>query len=70
MGGRGVGCACRIDSCPLTRVNYCYFLICIQQDATLHSFFYLEQFPDKINRATLHLVGRILEYYDARTRER
>ena len=46
----------------------------------LHSLFYLEtalhdssveQFPDKINCVTLHLVGYILEYYyDARTHER
>jgi len=45
----------------------------IQQDAALHSLFYLEtalhhhpkhveQFPDKINCVTLHLVGYILEY--------
>ena len=32
---------------------------------------HVEQFPDKINCVTLHLVGYILEYYyDARTRER
>jgi len=32
---------------------------------------YVEQFPDKINGVTLHLVGYILEYYyDARTHER
>jgi len=31
----------------------------------------VEQFPDKINCVTLHLVGYILEYYyDARTHER
>jgi len=52
--------------------------IYIQQDATLHSLFisancstrfgyylhpqYVEQFPDKINCVTLHLVGYILEY--------
>jgi len=30
----------------------------------------VEQFPDKINCVTLHLVGYILEYsYDARTHE-
>jgi hypothetical protein len=47
----------------------------MQQDATLHSLFYLEtalhvsggattqkQFPDKINCVMLHLVGYILEY--------
>jgi hypothetical protein len=29
---------------------------------------YVEQFPDKIKRVTLHLVEHILEYsYDART---
>ena len=59
----------------------------IQQDATLHSLFisgncficfgwylhpkHVEQFPDKINCVTLHLVGYIVEYsYDARTHER
>jgi hypothetical protein len=75
----------------------------VQQDATLHSLFYLEiipiketlmitksvplkhkdaqvtkqivtlleQFSDKINCVTLHLVGHILEYsYDARTHKR
>jgi len=32
---------------------------------------YVEQFPDKLNCVTLHLVGYILEYsYDARTHER
>ena len=32
---------------------------------------HVEQFPDKINCVTLHLVGYILEYsYDARTHER
>jgi len=32
---------------------------------------YVEQFPDKINCVTLHLVGHILEYsYDVRTHER
>ena len=31
---------------------------------------HVEQFPDKINCVTLHLVGYILEYsYDARTHE-
>jgi hypothetical protein len=31
---------------------------------------YVEQFPDKINCVTLHLVGYILEYhYDAKTCE-
>jgi hypothetical protein len=64
--------------------------IYIQQDAMLHSLFYLEntvvctlddgwryhprhveQFSDKINCVTLHLVGYILEYsYDAQTHER
>ena len=77
-----------------------YSNIYIQQDATLHSLFYLEtalhfsggavdtvvcapddgwwyhpkhveQFPDKINCVTLHLVGYVLEYnYGARTHER
>jgi hypothetical protein len=32
---------------------------------------HVEQFPDKINCVTLHLVGYILEYfYDAQTYER
>jgi hypothetical protein len=32
---------------------------------------HVEQFPDKINCVTFHLVGYILEYYyDARTHER
>jgi len=31
---------------------------------------HVQQFPDKINCVTLHLVGYILEYYyDARTHE-
>ena len=62
-----------------------FILIYIQQDATLHSLFYLEtalrvgwryhpkhveQFPDKRNCVTLLLVVYILEYYyDARTHE-
>jgi len=53
-------------------VHHNNILIFIQQDATLHSLFYpddgwgyhpkhVEQFPDKINCVTLHLVGYILE---------
>ena len=35
-------------------------------EAALH----VDQFPDKINCVTLHLVGHILEYsYDTRTHE-
>jgi hypothetical protein len=38
---------------------------------TTHYQEHVEQFPDKINCGTLHLVGYILEYsYDARTHER
>jgi hypothetical protein len=34
------------------------------------TFHTVEQFPDKINCVTLHLVGYILKYYyDARTHE-
>jgi hypothetical protein len=40
-------------------------------DGWRHHPKHVEQFPDKINRVTFHLVGYILEYsYDARTHER
>jgi hypothetical protein len=46
------------------------FGICHTVTATCYPK-HVEQFPDKINRVTLHLVGYILEYsYDTRTHER
>ena len=43
----------------------------VSGDTTTHHQEHVEQFPDKINCETLHLVGYILEYsYDARTHER
>jgi len=45
------------------------FALLMMGDGTTRNM--LEQFPDKINCVTLHLVRYILEYYyDARTHER
>jgi hypothetical protein len=43
---------------------------CAPGDGWWYHSKHIEQFPDKINCETLHLVGHILEYsYDARTHE-
>ena len=45
--------------------------VCAPDDGWRYHPKHLEQFPDKINCVTLHLVGYILEYsYNARTHER
>jgi hypothetical protein len=45
--------------------------VCAPDDGWIYHLKHVEQFPDKINCVTLHLVGYILEYfYDARTHER
>jgi hypothetical protein len=46
-------------------------VFCAPDDGWWYHPKHAEQFPDKINCVTLHLVGYILEYYyDARTHER
>ena len=46
-------------------------VVCAPDDGWWYRPKHVEQFPDKINRVILHLVGYILEYYyDARTHER
>jgi hypothetical protein len=46
-------------------------VVCAPDDGWRYHPKHVEQFPDKINCVTLHLVGYILEYsYDARTHER
>jgi hypothetical protein len=46
-------------------------VVCAPDDGWWYHPKHVEQFPDKINCVTLHLVGYILEYYyDARTHER
>jgi len=46
-------------------------VICTPDDGWRYHPKHVEQFPDKINCVTLHLVGYILEYYyDAWTYER
>jgi hypothetical protein len=46
-------------------------VVCAPDDGWKYHPKHAEQFPDKINCVTLHLVGHILEYYyDARTHER
>ena len=46
-------------------------VICASDDGWRYHPKHVEQFPDKINCVTLHLIGYILEYsYDARTHER
>jgi len=43
-------------------------VVCAPDDVWWYHPKHVEQFPDKINCVTLHLVGHILEYsYDART---
>ena len=43
-------------------------VVCTPDDGWRYHPKHVEQFPDKINCVTLHLVGYILEYYyDART---
>jgi hypothetical protein len=45
--------------------------VCAPDDGWKYHPKHVEQFPDIINCATLHLVGYILEYsYDARTHKR
>ena len=45
-------------------------VVCAPDDGWWYHPKHVEQFPDKINCVTLHLVGHILEYsYDARTHE-
>ena len=45
--------------------------VCAPDDGWWYHPEHVEQFPDKINCVTLHLVGYILEYsYDARTHKR
>jgi hypothetical protein len=46
-------------------------VVCAPDDGCRYHPKHVEQFRDKINCVTLHLVGHILEYsYDARTLER
>ena len=46
-------------------------VVCAPDDRWWYHPKHVEQFKDKINCVTLHLVGCILEYsYDARTHER
>jgi hypothetical protein len=46
-------------------------VVCALDDGWWYHPKHVEQFPDKINCVTLHLVGYILEYsYDARTHKR
>jgi len=45
--------------------------VCAPDDRWWHHPKHVEQFPDKMNRVTLHFVGYILDYsYDARIHER
>jgi len=55
----------------VTNTRYCRYSFCAPDDGWWYHPKHVEQFPDKINCVTLHLVGYILEYsYDARTHER
>jgi len=46
-------------------------VVCTPDDGWWYHPKHVEQFPDKIECVTLHLVGHILEYsYDAQTHER
>ena len=45
-------------------------IVCAPDDGCWYHPKHVEQFPDKINCVTLHLVGHMLEYsYDARNHE-
>ena len=51
--------------------RYCYLplyavdtVVCAPNDVWWYQPKHVEQFPDKINCVTLHLVGYILEYYN------
>ena len=45
-------------------------VVCAPDDGWWYHLKHVEQFPDKINCVTLHLVGYVLEYsYDAQTHE-
>jgi hypothetical protein len=45
-------------------------VVCAPDDGWWYHPKHVQQFPDKVNCVTLHLVGYILEYYyDARTHE-
>ena len=49
----------------------CRYSVCAPDDGWWYHTKHVEQFPNKINRVMLYLVGYILEYnYDARTHER
>jgi hypothetical protein len=56
----------------LTNTRSVDTVVCAPDDGWRYHLQHVEQFPDKINCVTLHLVGNILEYsYDAaRTHER
>jgi hypothetical protein len=54
----------------IRNANNC-IVVCVPDDGWWYHPKHVEQFPDKINCVTLHLVGYILEhYYDAQTHER
>jgi len=58
----------RVVSSPITHAVDT--VVCAPDDGWYHPK-HVEQFPDKINCAMLHLIGYILEYYyEARTHER
>jgi hypothetical protein len=51
----------------VTNTRFCRYVYA-PDDGCWYQPKHVEQFPDKINCVTLHLVGHILEYsYDART---
>jgi len=61
------------SECVFPRNSHVQMILCAMQHAALHTVFVkrVEQFPDKINCVTLHLVRYILEYYyNAWTHER
>jgi hypothetical protein len=37
-------------------------VVCAPEDGSMYNPKHVEQFPDKINCVTLHIVGYILEY--------
>jgi hypothetical protein len=49
----------------VTNANYCRYRFCAPDDGWWYNSKHVEQFQDKINCVTLHLVGytSILEYY-------
>jgi hypothetical protein len=52
-----------VSSIGVTNIRCCRYSLCAPDNGWWYHPKHVEQFPDKINCATLHLVGYILEYW-------